>query len=146
MGASVGACIRLCWGLYGSAGGFPGASALIVRHSCKFSRFRLPCAIAFPRSFNKSVLRAFLGGLFGFIGQRCIFGWLRCFAWLVGLYACIVRRLRTEKRKRTYFCGLRSCCCFWLLLVLWLLLRSWCLRWLCLVVVLLVAFFPFRTV
>ena len=41
---------------------------------------------------------------------------------LVGLYACIVRRLRTEERNAAYFLGfigsvgflglLRSCCCF----------------------------------
>ena len=99
------------WGLYGSAGGFPGASALIVRHSCKFSRFRLPCAIAFPRSFNKSVLRAFLGGFFGFMGFRCIFGCLVAFVGLVGLYACNVRRLRTEKRKTRKFIGFIGLLC-----------------------------------
>ena len=101
----------------GAGRGFPGASALVVLHPCKFGLFGYPCAIAFLHPFNKSVLRGFLGGLFGFIGARCIFGWLVAFAWLVWLYACNVRRLRSEKRKRPYFCGLRSyvfisCGCF----------------------------------
>ena len=106
--------IGACWG---SGRGFPGASALVVLHPCKFGLFGYPCAIAFLHPFNKSVLRGFLGGLFGFIGARCIFDCLVAFAWLVGLYACKVKRLRTEKRKRPYFCGLRSyvfisCGCF----------------------------------
>ena len=82
------------------------ASVLIVRHPCKFGLLGYPCAIAFPHSFQISVLRAFLGGLFGFIGFRCIFDWLVAFVGLVGLYACIVRRLEVRKRKRPYFCGL----------------------------------------
>ena len=36
-----------------------GASALIVHQHTKIAHFRLFGAIAFPRSFNKSVLRAF---------------------------------------------------------------------------------------
>ena len=79
----VGACL-----------GAVGASALIVHQHTKITPFRLFGAIAFPRSFQISVLRGFLGGLFGFIGFRCIFGWLEGFAWLVGLYACNVRRLK----------------------------------------------------
>ena len=106
-------------GAYMGAGrGFPGASALIVHQHSKIAHFRLFGAIAFLHPFNKSVLRGFLGGFFGFIGARCIFDWVRCFAWLVGLYACRVKRLRTEKRKTRKFIGLlRSCiflycCCF----------------------------------
>ena len=87
-----GACLGAGWG-------FPGASALIVHQHTKIAYFRPFGAIAFLLCFNKSVLRHFLGGLFGFIGRGCIFGYLRAFAWLVGLYACNVRRLRTEKRK-----------------------------------------------
>ena len=81
------------------------------------------------------------------MGARCIFTWLRCFARLVGLYACNVRRLRTEKRNAAHFLGLlRSCYCFsWF--VLWLLLCSCCLCWLCallgLWVVLVAVLFPF---
>ena len=129
------------WGLHPALLGLSwelvGASALVVRHPCKLAAFRFPCAIAFPRSFNKSVLRAFLGGFFGFMVLRCVFGYLVAFVGLVGLYACNVRRLRSEKRNRRYFCGLRSyflgllrsCCCFsWF--VLWL-LCSCSLCWLC---------------
>ena len=65
---------------------------------------------------------------------------------LWALYACSVRRLRTEKRKTCNFIGfigfiglLRSCCCFsWF--VLWLLLRSCCLF--ALVGLWVVVFFP----
>ena len=126
------------------------ASALVVRHPCKFGLLGYPCAIAFPRSFQISVLRAFLGGLFGFIGFRCILDWLVAFVGLVGLYACIVRRLEVRKRKPCKFIGfigfiglLRSCGCFvWFVL---LLLRSCCLCWLWFLcwVALLVALFPF---
>ena len=139
--------------LLGAGRGFPWASALIVHQHTKIARLRLFGAIAFPCSCNKSVLRAFWGGLFGFIGFRSIFGWVRCFAWLVGLYACIVRRLEVRKRNAAYFLGfigflglLRSCCCLlWFVLclslgLLWL-LCSCCLCWLWLV--LLVGFFPF---
>ena len=81
--------------LLGAVRGFPRASALIVHQHTKIAAFRLFGAIAFPRCLQKSVLRAFLGGLFGFIGFRCIFDWLVAFVGLVGLYACSVRRLRT---------------------------------------------------
>ena len=81
------------------------------------------------------------------MGFRCIFGWLVAFAWLVGLYACNVRRLRTERRNAAHFLGLlrfSSCgCLLWFVL---LLLRSFSLcASLVLVVwvVLLVVFFPF---
>ena len=108
--ASVGACIRLDRGLYralwGVLEGFPWASAQIVHQHSKIVSLGYPCAIAFLDCLQKSVLRAFLGGLFGFIGFRCIFGCLVAFVGLVGLYACSVRRLRTWKRKRPYFCGL----------------------------------------
>ena len=100
------------WWLLGAVRGFPWASALIVHQHTKIAPFRLFGAIAFPHSFNKSVLRGFLGGLFGFIGFRCIFGCLVAFVALVRLYACNVRRLRTEKRKRPYFCGLLRSCIF----------------------------------
>ena len=97
-----------------------GAFAMIVHQHTKIAAFLPFGAIAFLHPFNKSVLRAFWGGLFGFIGWGCIFDWLRCFAWLVGLYACRVKRLRTEKRIAANFfsscgscsrfgCGL-SCC------------------------------------
>ena len=110
---ALGAYIRLfgaCW----------RASAQVVLHPCKIAAFGYPCAIAFLDCFNKSVLRHFLGGFFGFIGARGIFGYLVAFVGLVGLYACNVRRLRTEKRKPRKFIGLlRSyvfsscvCCCF----------------------------------
>ena len=36
------------------------------------------------------------------MGFRCIFGCLVAFVGLVGLYACSVRRLRTEKRNAAY--------------------------------------------
>ena len=112
------------WGLFGSRSGLPwgflGASALIVHQHTKITLFRLFGAIAFPRSFQISVLRGFLGGFFGFIGRGCIFDWLVAFVGLVGLYACSVRRLRSEKRKPANFldcfalavacCGL-SCVC-----------------------------------
>ena len=67
------------------------------------------------------------------------------FVGLVGLYACSVRRLRSEKRNAAHFLGLLrfgSCVCFmWFAL---LLLRSCSLCWLCfVVVVLLVVLFPF---
>ena len=134
--------------LLGAVRGFSGASVLIVHQYSKITHLRLFGAIAFPRSFNKSVLRGFLGGLFGFIGFRCIFGCLVAFVALVGLYACNVRRLRTEKRKTCKFIGfigflgfiglLRSCGCFvWFVL---LLLRSCSLLG---VVVLLAVLFPF---
>ena len=86
------------------------ASALVVHYPTKSAYFANLGAIAFPRSFNKSVLRAFWGGLFGFIGARCVFDWVRCFAWLVRLYACRVKRLRTEKRIAANFFS--SCDCF----------------------------------
>ena len=75
-----------------------GASALILHQHTKIAAFLLFGAIAFPRSLQISVLRGFLGGLFGFIGARCIFGYLVGFVGLVGLYACNVRRLRSEKQ------------------------------------------------
>ena len=68
----------------GAGRGFPGASAQVVHYPTKIAAFRLFGAIAFLHPFNKSVLRAFLGGLFGFIGARCIFGWLVAFVGLVG--------------------------------------------------------------
>ena len=65
-------CICLCRGLFGSWSGLfwecLRASVLIVHQHTKIAAFGYPCAIAFPRCFNKSVLRAFLGGFFGFIG------------------------------------------------------------------------------
>ena len=79
------------------------ASAPIVHYHTKIAHFRHFGAIASPRSFNKSVLRAFLGGFFGFIGARGIFGCLVAFVGLVGLYACSVRRLGSEKRKPCKF-------------------------------------------
>ena len=81
------------------------ASALIVHQHTEIAAFRLFGAIAFPRSFNKSVLRGFLGGFFGFMGARCIFGCLVAFVGLVGLYACNVRRLEIEKRNAAIFVG-----------------------------------------
>ena len=77
----------------GASLGAGRASALVVRYPTKIAHFRPFGAIAFPRSFNKSVLRAFLGRFFGFIGRRCVFGWVGAFVGLVGLYACSVRRL-----------------------------------------------------
>ena len=134
-----------CSGLFGE---YWRASALIVHQHTKIAAFLPFGAIAFPRSFKISVLRAFSGGLFGFIDARCIFDWLVAFAWLVGLYACIVRRLEVRKRKTCNFIGfigflgfiglLRSCGCFaWFVL---LLLRSCSLL---VVVVLWVVLFPF---
>ena len=74
------------------------------------------------------------------MGFRCVFGCLVALAWLVGLYACRVKRLRTGKRNAAHFIGflglLRSCSC---LLCFVLLLLCSC----SLLVVLLVAFFPF---
>ena len=137
----IGAYIRLfgdCW----------RASALIVHYPTKIAHFLPFGAIAFLDCLQISVLRRFLGGLFGFIGFRCIFGWLVAFVGLVGLYACSVRRLEVRKRKTCKFIGfigflgfiglLRSCGCFaWFVL---LLLRSCSLLG---VVVLLVVLFPF---
>ena len=137
--------------ILGAGRGFPWASVLIVHQYTKIARFRLFGAIAFLDCLQKSVLRAFLGGLFGLICFRCIFGRLVAFVALVGLYACSVRRLEVRKRKPCYFLGfigflgflgfiglLRSCGCFaWFVL---LLLRSCSLL---VVVVLLVALFPF---
>ena len=119
------------------------ASAQIVHQHSKMVSFGYPCAIAFPCSFQISVLGAFLGGLFGFIGFRCIFGRPVAFVGLVGLYACTVRRLEVRKRKTCKFIGFIgfigsfcSCGCFaWFVL---LLLRSCSL-----LVVLLVVLFPF---
>ena len=129
--------------LLGAGRGFPGASALILHQHTKIAHFRLFGAIAFPRSSQISVLRGFLGGFFGFIGARCIFGCLVAFVGLVGLYACNVRRLGSEKRKTCKFIELlrsyvfSSCCCFsWFVL---LLLFSCCL-WVSLG---LLALFPF---
>ena len=84
------------------------------------------------------------------MGARCIFDWLVAFVGLVGLYACRVKRLRTEKRNAANFWGcfaLAVACIALLLLSLGLLLvllRSCCL-WvsLGLWVVLLVFLFPF---
>ena len=134
---AVGACFRLFRERL-------RASAQVVRYPTKITLFRLFGAIAFPRSFKKSVLRAFLGGLFGFIGGGCGFGWLVALAWLVGLYACRVKRLRTEKRNAAYFLGLlRSCCCLlWFVL---LLLRSCSLFASLGLWVVLLVFFPYRT-
>ena len=86
------------WGLLGSWSGLPWGFPEVVRYPTKIAPFLPFGAIALPRSFQISVLRAFLGGLFGFMGLRCIFDCLVAFVWLVGLYACSVRRLRTEKR------------------------------------------------
>ena len=91
--------LGLSWGYYQALWECWRVSALIVHQHSKIAAFGFPCAIAFPRSFNKSVLRGFLGGLFGFIWSRCIFGWLVGFVGLVRLYACKVKRLRSEKRK-----------------------------------------------
>ena len=94
------------------------ASLQVVRYPTKIAPFRSFGAIAFPRSFQISVLRGFLGGLFGFIGRRCIFDCLVAFVGLVGLYACNVRRLGSEKRKTCKFIELlrsyvfSSCSCF----------------------------------
>ena len=151
MWACVGACIRLDWGLYRALWGVLEGFRSHSPASLQIGALGCPCAIAFPRCFNKSVLRRFLGGLFGFIGFRCIFGWLVAFVALVGLYACRVKRLEVRKRKTCKFIGfigfigflgfiglLRSCGCFaWFVL---LLLRSCSLL---VVVVLLVALFPF---
>ena len=67
-------------GSWGFLGELVGASALIVHQHTKTAHFRLLGAIAFPRCFNKSVLRAFLGGFFGFLwvyrAKMCI--WLPC--------------------------------------------------------------------
>ena len=74
---ALGACL-------GAGRGFPGASALIVHQHTKITHFRLFGAIALLDCFQISVLRAFLGGFFGFIGARCIFDCLGAFTWLVG--------------------------------------------------------------
>ena len=78
------------------------------------------------------------------MGLRCGFDCLVAFVGLVGLYACSVRRLRTEKRKAAHFlgfiCSLRLFCSCSLLASLSLLCLSW-LCWLC--VLLVVALFPF---
>lgn len=58
---ALGACLEAGRGIF-------GASAQVVHQHSKIAHFRHFGATAFPRSFNKSVLRAFLGGLFGFIG------------------------------------------------------------------------------
>ena len=125
LGASLG-LFGECW----------RASALIVHQHSKIAALGLFGAIAFPRCSQISVLRAFLGGLFGFIGFACGFGCLVAFVALVGLYACSVRRLKSEKRKPAHFFRFRSfgflyrCCfaclvCFapvlcWLWLCCWL--------------------------
>ena len=111
--SSLGSWSGLPWG-------FLGASSLIVHQHTKITLFLLFGAIAFPDCLQISVLRGFLGGLFGFMGARCIFDWVAAFVGLVGLYACNVRRLRTEKRNAAYFLGLlRSCCCLlWFVLCL----------------------------
>lgn len=96
---ALGACL-------GAGRGFLGASAQIVHQRTKIAPFRLFGAIAFPRCLQISVLRAFLGGFFGFIGSGCIFGWLVAFVGLVGLYACSVRRLKVRKRKPANFLAL----------------------------------------
>ena len=140
--------LGLASGSFGAYMGVPDASALILLQHSKIAHFRHFGAIAFPRSSQISVLRGFLGGFFGFIGAGCIFGCLAAFVGLVGLYACAVRRLRTEKRNAAHFLGfigliasLRSCCCF--LCFVLLLLRSCCL-WVSLGLwVVLLAFFPF---
>ena len=97
----------------GAGRGFP----LIVHQHTKITLFRLFGAIASPDCLQISVLRGFLGGFFGFIGRRCVFGCLVAFVGLVGLYACRVKRLRSEKRIAAHFLGLlRSSsflyCCF----------------------------------
>ena len=87
------------WGLHlpllGLVWELVGASAQVVHQHTKIAHFRLFGAIAFFDCLQISVLRRFLGGLFGFICARCVFGWLVAFVGLVGLYACNVRRLRT---------------------------------------------------
>ena len=116
-------------GLVGElVGAFLGLPFRVAHYPTKITPFRLFGAIAFLDCFQISVLRAFLGGLFGFIGFACGFGWLVAFVGLVGLYACNVRRLGSEKRNAAYFLGLfRSCCCLlWFVLclslgLLWLL-------------------------
>ena len=75
------------------------------------------------------------------------------FVGLVGLYACRVKRLRTEKRNAAYFLGflgfiglLRYCCCFsWFVLcfVLCLLLGLLCSCCLFVSLGLWVVLFPF---
>ena len=94
-GASAAAFLGGSWELFGASLGFPWASVLIVHQHSKIAHLLPFGAIAFLDCFQISVLRAFLGGLFGFIGFRCIFGWLVAFVGLVGLYACRVKRLRT---------------------------------------------------
>ena len=107
-------------GAYVGAGrGFLGASAQVVHQHTKIAPFPHFGATAFPDCLQTSVLRAFLGGLFGFIGARCIFDWVVVFVGLVGLYACIVRRLRTEKRKPAYFIGLLRPAFSWLYWLSW---------------------------
>ena len=100
---ALGACL-------GAGRGFLGASAQVVHQHTKIAPFRLFGAIAFLHPFNKSVLRGFLGGFFGFIGARCIFDWLVAFVGLVGLYACRVKRLESEKRKPANFLALAFAC------------------------------------
>ena len=57
--------LGLISGSLGSAGGHP---LRVAHYPTKIAQFRLFGAIAFSRSFQISVLRAFLGGFFGFIG------------------------------------------------------------------------------
>ena len=112
-------CSSVAFGaLLGAGRGFLGASLQVVHQHAKIALFRLFGATAFPRSLHISVLRGFLGGFFGFIWLRCIFDWLVGFVGLVGLYACRVKRLRSEKRNAANFLG-----CFALAVaLLWLVL------------------------
>ena len=129
----------LVWELVGAS---LRASVQVVRYPTKIACFRLFGAIASPRSSQISVLRAFLGGLFGFIGARCIFGYLGAFVGLVGLYACRVKRLGSEKRNAAHFLGFIGSVGFIGLIASFLLL----LFVVCLVVALLLLFVGFSWV
>ena len=111
-------CSSVALGGYLGAGrGFPGASALIVHQHTKIARLRLFGAIAFLNCLQISVLRGFLGGFFGFIGARCVFGCLVAFVGFMRLYACRVKRLEVRKRNAAHFIGFlglhRSCICLY---------------------------------
>ena len=94
--------IGACWG---SGRGFLGASALVVLPPCKFGLFGYPCAIAFLHPLNKSVLRGFLGGFFGFIGARCIFDWLWLSRGLCGFMRVMLGGYRVKSENAPIFVG-----------------------------------------
>ena len=159
-GGQIGACVAAflggLWGLFGSWSGLPWGFPPDSPPAYENSLFWLSLCNRFLALLANFRFKGILRGFIWVYRCKMYICSVAAFVGLVGLYACRVRRLRTEKRIAAHFLGFIGSVgflgCFalavallWLVLCLSLGLLCSCCLWvsLGLWVVLLVAFFPF---